>query len=142
MSSKFFARIEGEVAYTDGTSASFGGILDDNGSISVGGDASAMGDIIATVKSLFTALGGSLTCAPAVSGKTVADKTALLALDGIYGATTDVEAMFTCFAEYVAKVGVTTGGGGSTAYAIAKTHFNSQVENLVAAVAGVTATVS
>lgn len=142
MSNKIVARIEGEVSYTDGSSASFGAVLDDDGTVITGGLATAMGDIIDTVKALFTALGGTLTCTPATSGKTVRDKTALLNIQGTYGATPSAEADFACFAEYSLKTGTLISSGGATDYAIAKNNFNSSLKAMVQGIAGVTATVA
>lgn len=142
MSNKITARLEGEVTYTDDTTASFAATVDDDGTINSAGSASAMGDIIATVKALFTALGGTLTCTPPTSGKTVRDKTALLDMHGTYGATEAAEAAFNCFAEYSAKTGTLTGGGGSTGYAVGKNNFNSTLKAMIQQIAGVSATVA
>jgi hypothetical protein len=142
MSNKIAARIEGEVAYTDGTSASFAASIDDDGTVNSAGLSSAMGDIIATVKALFTALGGTLTVSLGTSGKTVSDKTALLNIQGTYGATPATENDFACFAEYSLKTGTIIGSGGAADYATAKTNFNPNIKAMMDAIAGVSTTVA
>lgn len=138
MSDKVAARIEGEVAYTDGTSTGFAATIDDDGQLNSGGEASAMGDIITTVKALFTAFGGSLTCTPPTSGKVVADKTALLSIQGAL----DASGSFECFSEYTLKTGLLVGSGGAADYAIAVSNFRSSLQTLVTAIAGVSATIT
>lgn len=142
MSNKIVARIEGEVTYSDGSSASFASMLDDDDTVSSDGISTAMGDVISTVKALFTALGGTLTCAPATSGKTVRDKTALISISGSYGATEGSELPFSCYAEYTSKIGTTISNGGAAAYSIAKTRFNSRLKSMVQEIAGVSATIA
>jgi hypothetical protein len=142
MSNKIVARLEGDCSYSDGTRNSFAVSLDDDGTIVPDGAAAVMGDIISTVKGLFTALGGTLTCTPPTSGKTVTDKTAVLVIQGTYGATPDAEADFTCSAEYSLKTGTHISGDGASGYTIAKTNFNSSLDAMITAMAGVAVTVA
>lgn len=131
----FVFRMEGKVSYTDGTSADFGASRDEDGNIKSEGNAATLGDVIAQVKALFTELGGTLTCSPATSGKTVRDYTARIDGLGVVAAGTKYE----FFAERTVKTGVHSQGAADYVALVAE--FSDQMEAVIADLADVAATV-
>ncbi len=131
----FVFRLEGKVSYTDGTSADFGASRDEDANIKVEGTPSAFADVITQVKALFTALGGTLTCSPTASGKTVRDYTARIDGLGVVLAGTKKE----FFAEYTVKSGVVIQGAAD--YVALSAEFRSLMAAVIAQLSGVTTTV-
>ncbi len=132
------ASIEGNVGYTDGTEAGFAAALDKGGNILTDGVSTAFGDAITRVRALFTALGGSLTCSPTGSGKTANDMTLRFEGDATIGDGTKIGFS----AEYTLKTGTVISLGAAADYATAVTNFKTTLQNMIAEIAGVSATIT
>ncbi len=128
--------IEGEVAYTDESKASFGAAIDSHGNIETEGLSSAFADALTTVKSLFTTIGGSLTTAPVKSTKVVKDVAARMESN-----STIADLKYKFFSEYTLKTGFLIGGGGAADYHMIVAHFKPQIQQVLTALAGKPATI-
>lgn len=134
--SAIVANVEGEVTYTDDSNDSFSSSLDDAGIIATNGSATAFGDALTRLQTLFTALGGSLSVpGRSLSGKTVRDVWVRFEL----GATIDT-AKLGCFSEYTAKSGVFVENAVDYLTAIAT--FKTTLQSMIQSIAGATVTLT
>lgn len=137
MADHIVARLEGEVSYSDGSSASFAAAVDEKGNFETDGVASAFADAKARVQGLFTALGGSLAATVTPSGKTVTDSVARMEI-----VCTTASGESKLWAEYRVDSGTYISNGGAAAYAIAIASYKTTLQNMINAIAGVAITLT
>lgn len=137
MADHIVARLEGEVSYSDGSSACFAAAVDEKGNFETDGTAAAFADALATVQGLFTALGGSLKATVTKSGKTVTDTVARMEI-----LCTTPAGQFKFFAEYRVDSGTYVESGAKAAYTAAIGTYKTTLQNMIHAIAGVTITLT
>jgi hypothetical protein len=135
MSNTLVANVSGFVSYTDGTKDTFGVNLDEHGVLVPAGNVSAMADAWTFLKSLFVALGGTLTGTLTPSSKVVNDCECRLSMRGTVGDT-----KYDAGSNYDVKSGNVIGLNADADYAALIDAFPNVMSDMLTAYAGVTIT--